>query len=91
MSTRLGPANGQCITDYSGSRLMNDVLMLQNGIPYADNFSFRQYLQSAGPDKVLAQLPSKNSACDRPLGFPLDNGNSLPRNRGNIIKAWSDW
>ena len=91
MSTRLGPANGRCTTEYSGSRIINDVLMVKNGIPYADNFSYRQYLQSAGPEKVLAQLPLQNSACDKPLGFPLDNGNAVPQKRYNIVKAWAEW
>lgn len=91
MSQRLGPANGRCITSYDGHRVMDDVIMMQNGISYQDNFSYRQFLQSAGPDKVLGSLPLRNSACDAPLGFPLDNGNPMPRGRQNLIKAWSEW
>lgn len=88
MSQRLGPANGRCITSYDGSRVLNDVLMMANGIPYQDNFSYRQFLQSAGPERIFSMIPLQNSACDRPLGFPLDNGNPMPRGRQNMIKAY---
>jgi len=70
---------------------MDDVIMMQNGISYQDNYSYRQFLQSAGPDKVLGSLPLRNSACDAPLGFPLDNGNPMPRGRQNLVKAWAEW
>ena len=88
MSQRLGPANGRCITSYDSRRIVNDVIMSTNGIPYQDNFSYRQFLQSAGPERIFSILPLKNSACDQPLGFPLDNGNPMSRNRQNLIKAY---
>ena len=84
-------ADGRCLTSFDSSNIVNDIIMAKNGFSYQDNYSYRQFLQSAGPDKVLGSLPLRNSACDAPLGFPLDNGNPMPRGRQNLIKAWTEW
>ena len=67
MSTRLGMADSRCITSYDSSKLMNDFIMMKNGIAYEDNFKYRSFLQSA--DVTALSLPAKNSACGRPIRF----------------------
>ena len=41
MSTRMGMANGRCITSYDSNRIMNDVIMAKNGIKFQDNYTYR--------------------------------------------------
>jgi hypothetical protein len=67
MSTRLGMGDGRCITSYDSSKLMNDFIMMKNGIAYEDNFKYRRFLQNA--DVEALSLPAKNSACGRPIRF----------------------
>jgi hypothetical protein len=52
MSQRLGMADGRCFTINTGSRLINDYIMTQNGIPYQDNYRYRLYLQKMGPAAI---------------------------------------
>jgi hypothetical protein len=52
MSTRFGMADGRCFTIYSASGLTNNYIMKQNGISYEDNYKYRQYLQSRGPEII---------------------------------------
>lgn len=70
MSQRLGPANGRCITSYESPRILNDKIMAENGIDFLDNYSYRKFLQSKGPEGVV--LPFANGACGRPLKNPVD-------------------
>ncbi len=65
MSTRLGMGDGRCITSYDSSKLMNDYIMLKNGIAYEDNFRYRRFLQTA--DLQALSLPARNSACGAPI------------------------
>lgn len=67
MSTRMGMANGRCITSYDSNRIMNDALMEQKNIEYQNNYKYRMYLQSLGPPDL--PLPLKNAAC-RTQGGP---------------------
>jgi hypothetical protein len=52
MSQRLGMADGRCFTFSGSSRLVNNYVMQQNGIPMEDNYSYRQLLQQRGPSLV---------------------------------------
>lgn len=52
MSQRLGMADGRCFTINSASRLVNDYVMTQYGIPYENNYMYRQLLQKKGPEIV---------------------------------------
>jgi hypothetical protein len=61
MSQRIGMANGRCITSYDSGRIMNDVIMAQNSIDYQNNYKYRMFLQSQGPDAL--NLPFQNAAC----------------------------
>lgn len=56
MSQRLGMADGRCFTINNSSMLYNDHLMIQNGIKFEDNYSFRKLLQEKGPDIVKAPV-----------------------------------
>lgn len=61
MSERIGMADGRCITSYDSSRIMNDVIMQDNQIRFQDNYKFRTFLQTKGPEAL--NLPLKNAAC----------------------------
>lgn len=61
MSTRMGMADGRCITSFDSNRIMNDVIMQQNKVSYQDNYKYRMLLQSKGPEAF--SLPMKNAAC----------------------------
>jgi hypothetical protein len=61
MSERIGMADGRCITSYDSNRIMNDVLMAKEGIAFQDNYKWRAWLQSKGPEALA--LPLKNAAC----------------------------
>ena len=50
MSQRLGMADGRCFTIGTSSRLLNDYVMTANKIGYQDNYSYRQLLQTRGPE-----------------------------------------
>lgn len=81
MSQRLGMADGRCFTIGTSSQLLNDFVMNANGVPLADNYSYRQLLQSKGPSIIhdiqalqsVGQVPRPNNhisqcqSCDRPL------------------------
>ena len=54
MSQRLGMADGRCFTINTASRLLNDYVMKTHGIPYQDNYRYRQLLQQVGPQVVTA-------------------------------------
>ena len=62
MSTRLGMADGRCITSFDSSRIMNDIIMQKNQIQFQDNYKYRMLLQNNGPEAF--SLPLKNAACD---------------------------
>lgn len=61
MSTRIGMADGRCITSYDSNRIMNDFMMSQKGIAFQDNYKWRQTLQNTDP--AALGLPLKNAAC----------------------------
>jgi hypothetical protein len=71
MSQRMGMADGRCYQIHSSSRLINNYVMQQEGINMEDNYSYRQYLQRAGPtvlDKIqAAQGNEKCNQCHTPL------------------------
>ena len=69
MSQRLGMADGRCITSFDSSRIMNDALMSQRKIAFQDNYTYRQNLQSNGPEGL--NLPLSNGACRSPPPKPL--------------------
>jgi hypothetical protein len=54
-------ADGRCITSYDSNRIMNDVLMAKEGIAFQDNYKWRAWLQSKGPEALA--LPLNNAAC----------------------------
>ncbi len=61
MSTRIGMADGRCLTSFDSSNIVNDIIMAKNGISYQDNYSYRQFLQAKGPEAF--NLPMQNAAC----------------------------
>lgn len=61
MSQRIGMADGRCITSFDSNRIMQDVLMAKEGIAFQDNYKWRAFLQSGGPEAL--SLPLKNAAC----------------------------
>lgn len=61
MSTRMGMADGRCITSFDSSRIVNDIIMQDNKIQYQDNYRYRTFLQTQGPDAI--NLPLRNAAC----------------------------
>lgn len=61
MSVRIGMADGRCITSFDSNRIMNDVIMAKEGIAFQDNYKYRAFLQSKGPEAL--SLPLKNAAC----------------------------
>ncbi len=61
MSTRMGMADGRCITSFDSSSIVNDVIMQSNKIDYQDNYKYRTFLQTKGPEAL--NLPLKNAAC----------------------------
>ena len=61
MSERIGMADGRCITSFDSNRIMNDMLMFKEGIAFQDNYKWRAFLQSKGPEAL--SLPLKNAAC----------------------------
>jgi hypothetical protein len=69
-------ADGRCFTISTSSQLLNDYVMNTNGVPLADNYSYRQLLQQKGPaivnDIQALQSSGGNGAphcqsCDKPL------------------------
>ena len=61
MSERIGMADGRCITSFDSNRIMQDILMYKEGIAFQDNYKWRAFLQSKGPEAL--SLPLKNAAC----------------------------
>lgn len=61
MSQRIGMADGRCITSYDSGRIMNDLIMQNNSIEFQNNYKYRMFLQSQGPDAL--PLPFQNAAC----------------------------
>jgi len=61
MSTRIGMADGRCLTSFDSTNIVNDIIMQKNGIAYQDNYAYRQFLQNNGPEAL--RLPLKNAAC----------------------------
>ena len=61
MSQRIGMADGRCITSFDSNRIMNDALMMKEGIAFQDNYKWRAWLQTKGPEAL--SLPLKNAAC----------------------------
>lgn len=54
-------ADGRCITSFDSNRIMQDMLMAKEGIAFQDNYKWRAFLQSKGPEAL--SLPLKNAAC----------------------------
>lgn len=70
MSTRIGMADGRCITEFTSPRILNDTIMASKGIAFQDNYKYRMFLQSEGPDAL--KIPLKNAACSNPqVSSPL--------------------
>jgi hypothetical protein len=61
MSTRIGMADGRCMTSFDSTNIVNDIIMARNGIAYQDNYKYRQFLQANGPEAL--NLPLQNAAC----------------------------
>jgi hypothetical protein len=61
MSTRIGMADGRCLTEFTSSKLLHEEIMKKNGIDVYDNYKFRLSAQESGPDGL--SLPLKNAAC----------------------------
>ena len=61
MSTRIGMADGRCLTDFTSSKLLHETLMQQKNIGVEDNYKFRMMAQQDGPDGF--SLPLRNAAC----------------------------
>ncbi len=61
MSERIGMADGRCITSFDSNRIMQDMIMAKEGIAFQDNYKWRAFLQSSGPEAL--SLPLKNAAC----------------------------
>jgi len=59
--------DGRCLTSSDSSRLVNDFVMMKNGIAYQDNYKYRMFLQSQDPSGL--SLPAKNGACGAPIPF----------------------
>lgn len=57
----MGMADGRCITSFDSSSIVNDVIMQSNKIDYQDNYKYRTFLQTKGPEAL--NLPLKNAAC----------------------------
>jgi hypothetical protein len=69
MSERIGMADGRCITSFDSNRIMQDMLMSKEGIAFQDNYKWRAFLQSKGPEAL--SLPLKNAACGAGVRKPL--------------------
>jgi hypothetical protein len=54
-------ADGRCLTSFDSTNIVNDIIMQKNGISYQDNYAYRQFLQTHGPDAL--NLPLTNAAC----------------------------
>ena len=52
MSQRLGPADGRAFSIATSSRLFNNYIMEANGVPFVDNYAYRQLLMKKGPKVV---------------------------------------
>jgi len=61
MSQRIGMADGRCLTSFDSTNIVNDIIMAKNGIAYQDNYAYRQFLQTNGPEAL--NLPLQNAAC----------------------------
>lgn len=57
----MGMADGRCITSFDSSSIVNDMIMQSNKIDYQDNYKYRTFLQTKGPEAL--GLPLKNAAC----------------------------
>jgi hypothetical protein len=66
MSQRLGMADGRCFTINNANSLVNDYIMKQNNIQYADNYAYRKFLQQKGPDALdeITQLMKEQQSMD---------------------------
>lgn len=74
MSQSMGMADGRCFGVHTSAQLFNDYLMNKNNISYADNYSYRKFLQQSGPsvmDSVNAQQPittvNQTPVCNKAL------------------------
>jgi len=61
MSTRIGMADGRCLTEFTSNRLLTDAIYDGNKIDKYDNYSFRMMAQQKGPEGF--QGPLRNAAC----------------------------
>jgi hypothetical protein len=71
--------DGRCFTINTASGLLNDYIMKESGIPYADNYAYRQLIQSKGPELLERLVFSKQGgnpgpasangcfSCNKPL------------------------
>lgn len=64
MSTRIGMADGRCLTLNESNRIYMDKMQSKAGIPQEDNYSLRRMLQKNGPEGL--SLPS-DSKCLNPF------------------------
>lgn len=63
MSSRLGMADGRCLTVLTSSRIFNEELAAQNGIDVRDNYIYRQFLQN-NPDECVKYM-TQTSLCNQ--------------------------
>lgn len=71
MSQRLGPADGRAFTIATSSRLLNNFIMEQNGIPLVSNYEYRQLLQSRGPE-IAQSIQSMQTLGQRPAASAVN-------------------
>ena len=64
-------ADGRCFTISTASSLFNDFVMDKNGIPYADNYRYRQLLQRQGPEVIDRVVSSAQPFGNNMRGYPL--------------------
>jgi hypothetical protein len=64
-------ADGRCFTINTASQLFNDKVMDDYGISYADNYAYRKFLQTKGPEAIESMIARQRVA--NPNGPPFCN------------------
>lgn len=78
MSTRLGPADGRAFTIATSSKLLDNYVMNAHDINAVDNYSYRQLLQSQGP-QVVHRIQNLQEAGQRPAPSSINQCYSADR------------
>ena len=77
MSQRLGMADGRCFTLNTASQLLNDHIMHENDISYENNYKYRKFLQSKGPDVIEKMVATQKVVNPYGQSFCNDCGQPL--------------